>query len=130
MTDLKLTLLQDGASQKWEGIVKFSGQIFGLDPDLKSAGHHVLKVEKRCASVQGLPKEHDVTTEAIMSNDSSNCDEVSKLIMGESQMQKLDYQTDQAMVKQMSTTKKCYMNGKQGHLSKDCWCKRQPSSNK
>lgn len=78
--------------------MQFSTSIASLVGELESAGHNVLRVEYRRALGRGLPREFDVTIEAIMSNDSSYNDAVAKLIVRESCLQELESKRDQATV--------------------------------
>lgn len=124
--DSKLSQLQSISLKRGEKIVEYSNKILGLVGELESAGYTVSKVEQKHALLRGLPKEFDVTAEAIMISEQNYNQAVAKLIVRETRLEDLEIGREKAMAtKGVADTRTCHNCGKLGHLAKNCWHKKK-----
>lgn len=65
--EAKLTSFRALSMRKGKGIVKCSSRLFKLVSELKCAGHKASGVEKKCALLQGMMVDFEMTAKVIMS---------------------------------------------------------------
>lgn len=91
--DAKVSQLQSISIQNGGKIVEYSNQMLDLVGELESAGHKMLQMKQRRASLKGLSKDFEAAAEAFMRSAGYWNGAVSRLIVRETRLNDLDPKT-------------------------------------
>lgn len=115
--DSKLFKLQALTLKKDKNIVDYSSRLVELIIEMDGVGHSVIMMEQKRALPYGLPKEYNVTVEAITAMEHTYNQTVVKPIVRKTRMQDSEESNEQALVTMTNQEKRnCFSWGKIGQF--------------